>query len=160
MAGRVVLAVGAVVALMAIGAPSASAGLTGISVKVAKQKDGDYKTYLGNVGVPANGERNLWFRIKAAASNEEQRELRFTDDGSSSELENFKVKWFKHGENVSAAVRTEGQPFKVDPGEKKYFNASITRTDPGGGFCLEGVAVEGFIDSESASAGIETDCAF
>ena len=147
MAGRVVLAVVAAVALMAIGAPSASAGLTGISVKVAKQKDGEYQNYLGNVNVPANGERNLWFRIRAAASNEEQRSLRFGDDGSCSELENFKVKWFKHGDNVSSDVRTEGHPFKIAPGERSSSTRRITRTDPGEGFCLEGVAVEGFISS-------------
>src|SRR5687767_11916376 len=87
----------AALALMALGPPSASAGVDGINVTVAKQKDGEFKTYLPDVNVPTNADRDLWFRVKASAENESQRALRFGDDGSTSGLENFKVRWFKNG---------------------------------------------------------------
>jgi hypothetical protein len=163
MGGRGILRIlGVIAAAALLAAPPAGAGdndIQGASVAVARQKDGPYKGYTGDVKVPEGKTKDLWFRVNGAGSLTETIDLRFLDDGSSSD-EDYKVKWFKGKKNVSQDVKNEGYSVTVGKSQKRYFRASITDVGPEEGLCLEGEIVFDMTLSEFAAAGIETECAF
>ena len=158
MAGRILLGALAAAILALALAPTASAGDLEASVKVAEgDKSGPYHGSLQNVNVKLGKTKTLWWRVKGKG-NTETLDLNFSDDGSSSMLENFKVRWFKHGEDKTEEIQGEGKPFHLDPGESKYFESRVKRIDPGDGFCIEGVAFDMF-NSAGTFAGVGTACA-
>jgi hypothetical protein len=157
-ATRALLAAAVAATALAVAGPAGAGGDdVGASIKIAKKKAGPYSPFLQDVNVPNSG-RELFVRVKGDAANPGPVELRFGDDGSTSGVDGWKVKWFKHGDNISAEVKNEGYQFKVGPGQRKYFAARITPDDPSNGFCLEAVAIEGFVSAEGTFAGIETAC--
>jgi hypothetical protein len=126
--------------------PSASGLAVTFNIKVAKHKDGPYKTDIRSKIDPGET-RSFWFRVKNTGDAESQ--LDFGDADTSDEV-GFKTKWFKHGDNVSSQVQQGGYMFHVDPGQKKYFNAKQTGLDAPG-------AVEGCLAGEASMTMVYTD---
>ncbi len=156
---RVLLATAATALVVAAAAPVAEAGDLEASVKVAEgDKSGPYHGFLQNVNVKLGKTKTLWWRVKGKG-NTETLDLNFSDDGSSSMLENFKVRWFKHGEDKTEEIQGEGKPFHLDPGESKYFESRVKRIDPGDGFCIEGGLAFDMFNSAGTFAGVATECA-
>ncbi len=121
--------------LLAAAAQAPGRGGLPASLKAAKQKDGLFKTEV-RVNIPIGDAKVVWFRAKSMADKAQQ--FAFKDDGSSSELEGYKVRWFKGHQNVSSDVYTEGHLFVLDPGESKFFQAKVKHTGPGDPICIVG----------------------
>lgn len=148
----------AVLAVALIAAPTATSLAPPFSVKVAKHKDGRYKDHI-NSSIGDGETQSFWFRVKSTSDTEDV-ELTFNDVGSSDD-DGFKTRWFKHGENISSAVEGAGYDFKIDPGQKKYFNAKQTAPDPTGKTCIAGSADDGVVYFDQAEVAFNgTKCAF
>lgn len=165
MAGRGVLLAGLVAALALIAAalvplsaaaPAPARGGLPASLKSAKEKDGPFKEVV-RVNMPVGDMKVVWFRAKSSADKPQQ--FGFNDAESSSELEGYKVKWFKGDQNVSSSVQTEGQLLVLEPGDPKFLQAKVKRTGPGEPFCLIGQLFDKSLDKKNAYAGVNDECA-
>jgi hypothetical protein len=130
---RVLLA--ASVAALLLVAGTAGARLTpSVGLKVSKHRDGPYDLVTA-VNVPLGQSKSVYFKGKN--NLEENLEATFDDDGSSSGLENFAVKWFRGHRNITSDVKGGGYDFTLKPDKQAIFRAKLTHNDPGDGFCLE-----------------------
>ncbi len=156
MAARLTLLAGIALIVALVAAPSAE-GLTTplLDVKVAKQKDGPYRGFLRAKAKP-NDPAILWFRARNF-DDERLEEVLFSDHDSS-DLNGYKVSWFKHGDNVSSAVEGSGYDFNIDPGQSKYFMARAKPPNGNTGICLQGEVIYETLPLASGFAGINDQC--
>ena len=155
MAGRLTLIAGIVLLGALFAAPSAPARGPSVTLKVAKQKDGPYKTVIKTNATPSDP-ASVWFRAKSK-STERLEDVLFSDDGSSDQ-DGFKMTWFKHGDNVSSAVEGSGYDFNLDPGEAKYFNARAKPPNANADTCFQGIVTFEATFLDAAYAGINDRC--
>jgi hypothetical protein len=128
------------IVVFAMGASSASAGDQLITVKAAKHKDGPYTGDLQNLNLAVGKSKTLYWRVKNIG-DALTLELEF-DDAATGEPEGYNIKWFKGKTNISADVKGAGYEFKLKPGNRKQFRATIKHKFDGDGnpVCLGGQA--------------------
>ena len=135
-----------------VAAPVALAGAPA-ELKVAKQKDGPYKTVLkANV---ANGEaEDLFFRATSRADKGIEGD--FAADAAAVPS-GWKVTYFR-GDNDITDEASDGYEFGLAPGQRKFFHARVKRKTAGADpFCLETFVIVGPF-FEGAFAGINGKC--
>ena len=139
-------------------AGGAQAGSTQFVAKAAKEKDGPYKENV-RVNVANGQKKSLWFKVTGKQESG-QLDLQFVDGESTDSLDGYKVRWFKHGDDVTSEVNGEGYPFHVSPGQSKYFNALVKRTSAAHApFCLIGGGGDPMsLDTDFGHAGINEAC--
>ena len=156
---RVLLALcaAALTAALMLSAGTAGARLTPpVTLKVAKHKDGPY-AYDQVVNVPVGKSKSVYFKAKNTTG--ENVDAEFDDNGSSSGLENFVVKWFRGDKNISSEVKGSGYDFPLKANKQAILRAKLTHSDPGSGFCLDGEATANLITS-FAGVAVNQKCSF
>jgi hypothetical protein len=156
MAGRLTFLAGIAVMVALVAVPSAGGRTTALlDLKVAKQKDGPYRSFLRAKAKP-NDPAILWFRAKNV--DDERLEGVLFGDDDTADLDGYKVSWFKHGDNVSSEVEGPGYDFNVDPGQAKYFMARAKPPNGNTGLCLKGQLTHEAVPYDVAYAGINDPC--
>jgi hypothetical protein len=150
----------ALLLIAVLAAVQSQAGETGFSVRVAKHKDGPYKVDI-RASIEPGQTKSFWFRVRNIGGVEDL-ELVFDDSGTSDGT-GFQTRWFKAGENVSSEVEGSGKVFRIDPGQRKHFNAKQTALDAPGAVedCLAGQASIPKVTSDLSAVIINgASCAF
>jgi hypothetical protein len=111
------------IATLAIGATTASAGDQLIMVKAAKHKDGPYKPDVQSLNLDVGKSKTLYWRVKNI-DNDEKLQLAF-NDAATGDPEGYSIRWFKGKKNISPEVKGIGYSFNLKPGTKKTFSATI-----------------------------------
>jgi hypothetical protein len=145
----------AALALTAVGTSQSQAGDAPFKVRTAKEKGGPYKL-VTRVNLDRGEKTTAWWRVRSQA--DETLALEFNDDDT--EYAGYRVRWFKHGDDATDAVKGDGRPFNLDPGESKYFSAKIKRrASSENKTCLIGVAFDAVeVDQDLGYLGVNETC--
>jgi hypothetical protein len=127
-------------AALVLTAPQSSAGPTDpFGVRAAKEKDGQYTTFLQALKVPVGEKKTVYWRIKSKV--ETDLSAKFDDAATPNPNPGgYKVRWYKGKKEVTTEVKGDGRPFTLPAGGAKTFRATVKHVEPSAGFCLGGQA--------------------
>jgi hypothetical protein len=146
------------IAVLAMGATSASAGDSLITVKAAKHKDGPYKPDVQDLNVDVGESKTLYWRVKNITSDQKLK-LGF-DDAATGDPAGWAIKWFKGKTNISPEVKGLGYEFNLKPSKKKIFSATIKHKSAGDPVvCLGGQASGAKTNADAAYFQVNGFCA-
>ena len=124
-------------AAVAVALPaSASAGDPVVFMKVAKHKDGPYKTVQG-ASIALNQTKDFYWKARNV-TDAKLPDVLLTDDGPFPP--GWIVRWFKGNDNVTSDVKGDGYEFALKPGKSKFFRSRLKRTEPADDLCHVGEA--------------------
>lgn len=120
--------IGPVVALIALAlVTTALAGGPGTpKLKGAKHREGPYKRELS---VAVQGPRDLYVKVKSTADFQQDATLSQRTLG---QRQDYKIRWFRAGVNISDDVRSAGHDFTLSPDRPRIFRVRVAPrvTDP------------------------------